>query len=55
MHVDYVEEQGNDDFQSVNLKASKCQIETLGCTLEELAVLKFIVEDNSIKQKEFYP
>lgn len=52
MHVDYVEEQGNDDFQSVNLKAPKCQIETLGCTLEELAVLKFIVEDNSIKQNE---
>ncbi|MDO4304233.1 MAG: winged helix-turn-helix transcriptional regulator, partial [Bacillota bacterium] len=52
MHVDYVEEQGKDDFQSVNLKVPKCQIDTLGCTLEELAILKFIIEDNSIKQNE---
>nr|MBP3599166.1 Fic family protein [Eubacterium sp.] len=46
MHVDY------DDCQSVILEKPKYQFDTLGCTLEELAILKFLVEDNAIKQKE---
>lgn len=40
------------NFQSVNSRVPKCQIDTLGCILEELTILKFIVEDNTIKQNE---
>lgn len=47
MHLDYA-----DESQSVNFKVSKCQIDTLGCTLEELAILKLIIENNDIKQNE---
>ncbi len=46
MHVDY------DDSKSVISEKPKYQFDTLGCTLEELAILKFLVEDNAIKQKE---
>lgn len=38
------------DFQSVNFNNPKCQIDTLECTLEEIAILKLIIEDESIKQ-----
>ncbi len=47
MHVDYVEES-----QSVNVKISKCQNDTLKCTLEELAVLKIINKEPDVKQKD---
>ena len=48
MHVDYVD----DNSQSVTPKAPKSQFDTLECTLEELAVLKLIYKNPSIKQKE---
>lgn len=48
MHVDYVD----DNFQSVISKVPKSQFDTLECTLEELAVLKLIYKNPSIKQKE---
>ena len=48
MHVDYVD----DNFQSVIPKVQKSQFDTLECTLEELAVLKLIYKNPSIKQKE---
>ena len=50
MHVDYVGEDEN--FQSVNVKISKCQNDTLECTLEEMAVLKIIKEKPDIKQSD---
>ncbi len=50
MHLDYVGDEGQ--FQSANLEASKCQNDTLECTLEEMAVLKIIAENSSIKQNE---
>lgn len=56
MHMDYVEEQEKDNFQSVNSKVPKCQIDTLECilkcTLEESEIMKLIIEDNSITQNE---
>ena len=48
LHVDYVD----DNFQSVIPKVPKSQFDTLECTLEELAVLKLIYKNPSIKQKE---
>lgn len=48
MHVDYV----NVNFQSVSPKVSKSQFDTLECTLEELAILKLLYKNPSIKQKE---
>lgn len=48
MHVDHVD----DNFQSVIPKVPKSQFDTLECTLEELAVLKLIYKNPSIKQKE---
>ena len=47
MHLDYVAES-----QSVNSKVPKCQNDTLECDLEELVVLKLIIENNQIKQNE---
>lgn len=49
MHIDYV---GDNDFQSANHKISKCQIDTLDCTLEESAILELIIKNPSIKQDE---
>jgi len=43
MHLDYVEE-----FQSVDSKIPKCQNDTL----EELAILRLIIEYNEIRQNE---
>ena len=48
MHVDYVD----DNFQSVIPKIPKSQFDTLGCTLEELAILKLLYKNPFIKQKE---
>ena len=39
MHVDFVDE---NTFQSAKNETPKCQIDTLECTLEELAVLDLI-------------
>lgn len=41
-----------DKVQSVNTDTSKSQIETLDCTLEELAVLKAIENNPQITQTE---
>ena len=48
MHVDCV----NVNFQSVSPKVPKSQFDTLECTLEELAILKLLYKNPSIKQKE---
>ena len=42
----------NDIIGSVISKVPKSQFDTLECTLEELAVLRLIYKDPSIKQKE---
>ena len=49
MHIDYVDETA---FQSAKSKTPKCQIDTLDCTLEELAVLDLIKKNPSVKQTE---
>lgn len=49
MHIDYVDV---DSTQSINSKVPKSQFDTLGCTLEELAVLELVSKNPSIKQKE---
>ena len=46
MHVDYVEV-----GQSVNSKISKCQNDTLECSLEELAILKLLKKNPGMNQK----
>ena len=48
MHVDYVD----DHSQSISPKVPKSQFDTLECTLEELAILKLLYKNPSIKQKE---
>ena len=48
MHIDYVENAS----QSAKSEMSKCQIGTLKCTLEELAVLDLIKTNPSVKQTE---
>ena len=40
------------EFQSANTEVSKCQIGSLNCTLEEIAVLQVIKEKPNITQKE---
>lgn len=52
MHVDYAMEQEDNIFQSVIPKVSKCQNDTLECTLEEMAILKLIIEDSTVKQND---
>lgn len=49
LHVDFVDIENS---QSVNFKSSKCQIDTLECTLEERLILEFILNKPSIKQNE---
>ena len=49
MHVDFVDENTS---QSAKSETPKCQIDTLECTLEELAVLELIYKNPSIKQKD---
>lgn len=48
MHIDYVE----NNSQSAKSETPKCQIGTLKCTLEELAVLDLIKKNPSVKQTE---
>ncbi len=48
MHIDYAE----NNSQSAKSELSKCQIDTLKCTLEELAVLDLIKKNPSVKQTE---
>ena len=49
MRIDFVDAES---FQSAIPKFPKCQIDTLGCTLEELAVLELIIKNPSVKQAE---
>lgn len=49
MHIDYVDESAS---QSAKYETPKCQIGTLKCTLEELAVLDLIKTNPSVKQTE---
>lgn len=49
MHVDFADENIS---QSINPKVSKCQFDTLDCTLEALAVLELVAKNPSIKQQE---
>ena len=49
MHVDFADES---TLQSINFKVSKCQFDTLDCTLEELAVLELAAKNPAIKQQE---
>ena len=49
MHIDYVDESAS---QSISPKVSKYQFDTLGCSLEELAVLERIAQNPTIKQQE---
>ena len=49
MHVDFVDETAS---QSAKSETPKCQIDTLKCTLEELAVLDLIKKNPSVKQTE---
>ncbi len=49
LHVDYKTELQS---QSINFEVSKYQFDTLECTLEELAILKLVNENPSIKQTE---
>lgn len=47
MHVDFID----DSIQSANPEVAKCQSATLDCTLEELAVLKVIMDNARATQK----
>ena len=49
MHIDFADE---GTLQSINSKVSKCQFDTLDCTLEELAVLELVAKNLAIKQQE---
>ena len=49
MLIDYVDESAS---QSISPKVSKYQFDTLDCSLEELAVLKRIAQNPTIKQQE---
>jgi len=49
IHIDYIDA---DDSQSAIPKVPKCQIDTLGCTLEELSILELIKKNPSVKQAE---
>ena len=49
IHVDYVDEYV---LQSIKAKAPKYQFDTLDCSLEELAILKLIAKNPTVKQQE---
>lgn len=51
MHVDFDDGIEESESQSATEHALKCQIGTLECTLEELAVLQLIAENPSVTQK----
>lgn len=52
MHVDYVIEEANSMVQSEIGDNSKGNICTLNCPLDEMAILKMIIENPNITQKE---
>ena len=52
MHIDYVNADDEDEFQSVSYEKPKCQFDTLECTLEEREILKIVVDNAFIKQNE---
>ena len=52
MHVDYVTEQDDNTNQSAMEEVSKGKFCTLNCPLDELAILRLIVENPNITQKE---
>lgn len=47
LHIDY-----KPDFQSANHEPPKCQIGTLNCTLEDMALMRLLVENPRITQRE---
>ena len=49
-HIDFDYRDEEEDSQSVISKVSKGQNDTLECTLEELAVLKLLIEDAHVSQ-----
>ena len=49
MHIDYADD---DASQSISPKAPKYQFDTLDCSLEELAVLKLVAANPTVKQQE---
>ena len=51
-HIDFDFKYEEEDFQSANISILKCNGCTLDCTLGELAVLKLIMENPSVKQYE---
>ena len=48
MHVDYVPEQADNTVQSAIEEVSKGKICTLNCPLDELAILKLIIENPNV-------
>lgn len=52
MHIEYVASEEEDMIQSASDDETKCQNGTLECTLEEVALLKLIVNNPRILQKE---
>ena len=52
MHVDYVQEIYEKEFQSANFDISKCQNDTLELTLSEIAILSRIITNPEITQNE---
>ena len=52
MHVDYVPDQDEDTVQSANENVSKGKICTLNCPLDEVAILKLIIDNPNITQKD---
>ncbi len=49
MHIDYTDDNHS---QSVSTKAPKSQLDTLDCTLDELAILELIKKNPYVKQQE---
>ena len=52
MHIDFADKSAS---QSISPKVSKYQFDTLGCSLEELAVLELVAQTPAIKQQELVP
>ena len=52
MHVEYVDGELTERFQSANERTPKCKNCTLECTFEEFAILKELVKEPDITQKE---
>ena len=49
MHIDFADKSTS---KSISPKVSKYQFDTLNCSLEELAVLERVTQNQSIKQRE---